>query len=359
MLKTRLRKQDPAERDAKLDALHQRLTDAVEGMVTGEDWRKAMEFTARFRARSFRNVNLIVGQHAEAYNLGLVPHPTPTYVAGFRQWQSLGRAVMKGQHGYQIFAPVTGRFASATPSDPNSLRRLTRGEHPRPGETVRTKVIGLRIAHVFDISQTEGDPIPEPPKPVKVDGVAPAGLWDGLADQITARGFDVRLVSDATSIGGADARAEYLTRQVSVRSDMSELHQAVALCHELAHVMLHDSTNPEAVADAQAHRGIREVEAESVSLMVAAAHGLDTSGFTIPYISTWANTVPGRDPVQVVHQTADRVRNTAVAILDRLDTPQLANGDPPGLQRTQAPTTAQADATRAVTWTQPSEAIGL
>ena len=55
---------------------------------------------------------LIYAQHFAAYNEGRVPEPTPTYVAGFHQWLSLGRSVAKGQHGYGILAPVTGRFAS-------------------------------------------------------------------------------------------------------------------------------------------------------------------------------------------------------------------------------------------------------
>ena len=70
------------------------------------------------------------GQHFAAYNEGRVPEPTPTYVAGFHQWLSLGRSVAKGQHGYGILAPVTGRFASFTPDDPNSWRRLARNEKP-------------------------------------------------------------------------------------------------------------------------------------------------------------------------------------------------------------------------------------
>ncbi|EGD44027.1 serine/arginine repetitive matrix protein 2 [Nocardioidaceae bacterium Broad-1] len=356
---TQPHKRDAAEREAKLDALHARMTEAVEGLVTGRDWRKAMEFAARFRARSFRNVSLIAVQHTEAYALGLVPNPMPTYVAGFRQWQSLGRTVMKGQHGYQIFAPVTGRFASFTPSDPGSWRRLTRGERPGAGETVRTKVIGLRIAHVFDVSQTEGDPLPEPPKPRILKGAAPEGLWDGLANQVAEHGYKLHLVSDATAIAGRNGQTDFAAHEVAVRTDMDDAAKVKTLAHELGHVMLHGPNRFKDPIDAELHRGLGEVEAESVAMMVAAAHGLDTSAYTVPYVATWANLVPGSEPGQVIQQTADRVRRAAVEILDRLDTAQLSNGDPPGLQRTQAPSTTPAEAARAVTWTQPSEAIGL
>lgn len=89
-----------------------------------------------------------------------MPDPVPSHVAGYRQWQQLGRQVSKGQPGYQILAPVTGRFASATPHDDESWRSLGKGEKPRAGETVRTKIVGVRPPYVWDASQTTGDPIP-------------------------------------------------------------------------------------------------------------------------------------------------------------------------------------------------------
>ena len=159
-----------AAREAKLDALHERLTGAVEQLVSGEDWARALAFAARFRARSFANTILIFTQHQEAYGLGLVPDPVPSHVAGYRQWQQLGRQVSKGQPGYQILAPVTARFASATPQDAESWRRLGKGEKPRAGETVRTKMVGVRPAYVWDASQTTGEPIPDPPAPRLLEG---------------------------------------------------------------------------------------------------------------------------------------------------------------------------------------------
>lgn len=67
--------------------------------------------------------------------------------------------------------------------------------------------------------------------------------------------------------------------------------------------------------------------------MVSAAHGLDTSSYTIPYVSTWASSVPGTSPVEVVQATAERVRNTSIGILDKLETPKTGDGTPPGLDR--------------------------
>lgn len=318
-----------AARDARLDELHERLTGAVETLVSGQDWARALAFAARFRSRSFNNTLLIWVQHEAAFEAGRVPEPVPSYVAGYKQWQQLGRQVEKGQGGYQILAPVTGRFASSTPADPESWRRLNRGEKPRPGEVARSRMVGVRPAYVWDVSQTAGEPIPEPPAPRVLEGEAPAGLWEGLAAQVAAAGFEVVRVPHEGVIHGANGMTDWAARLVAVRGNMDPAAQTKTLAHELAHVLMHDPKDE----DARQHRGIGEVEAESVALMIGAAHGMDTTGYTIPYVSTWAARVDGKDPVQVVQATGERVRKTALAILDQLDTHQAGNGTPPGLER--------------------------
>lgn len=342
------------EREAKLEAVQQRLTTAVEQLVTGDDWRRALEFSAKFRSRSFRNSMLIAVQHAEAYEQGRVPTPFPSYVAGYKQWLTLGRQVRKGEAGYQILSPKTARFATSTPSNPSSWRRLATNEKAQPGETQQTRMTGVRLAYVWDISSTDGDDLPTTPAPRILKGEAPEGLWDGLADLITEEGYELRLVSNATAIGGANGLTDFQTREVSVRVDMDDSAQVKSLCHELGHVLLTDPDSP----DAPFHRGIAEVEAESVALMVGAAHGMDTSAYTVPYVTTWANTVPETNPVDVIQATAERVRRAALGILDRLDTRQTDTGAPPGLEPRVA--TAKApQAERTVQHVKPIEAIGL
>lgn len=325
--------------EEKLGELHERLTDAVASLVTGDDWADALRFAARFRSRSFNNVMLIWQQHAAAFEAGHVPEPYPSYVAGYKQWQTLGRQVDKGQHGYQIIAPVTGRFASATPQDAASWRRLGRGERPRSGEAVRSRMVGMRPAYVWDVSQTSGDVLPELPEPRILEGEAPAGLWLGLAAQVKERGFELLRVSEKSEISGANGLTDFAARTVSVRGDIDDAAQAKTLAHELAHVLMHGPDQEEA----RQHRGIGEVEAESVALMVGAAHGMDTSQYTIPYVAGWAANVDGKNPVEIVEATGERVRKTALSILNRLETVQVSDGVPLGLEHdsaTQTPRTA-------------------
>jgi hypothetical protein len=319
-----------AERDEKLRALQDKLTAGVEQLVTGADWKRAVAFAARFRSRSFSNALLIAVQAAEAYEQERIPSPDPSYVAGYRQWQQLGRQVRAGSVGFQIVAPVTARMVSATPEDPGSWHRLRPGDKPSPGEVVRTRMVGVRPATVFPVAMTEGQtPISERPMPQLLRGQAPPGLYDGLVAAIQALGFTVVEVPDAAVIGGANGLTDFAARTVSIRTDMDDAARAKTAGHELGHCCFHDPTDGRSVT----HRGIAEVEAESFALLLGAAHGLPTDDYTIPYVASWADSVPGTTPVEVVQATADKVCKTAAQVLARLDTAQVGDGTPQGLQR--------------------------
>jgi len=343
---TRTLEEKIAERNAKLDALHEKLASAVDQLVTGQDWLRALAFAARFRSRSFNNTLLIQLQHGLAHAQGLVPDPDPTYVAGFKQWKALGRSVRKGQPGYQIYAPVTARMATSDPSA-GPWRRLARGEKPEPGEVVRQRMIGLRPAYVWDVSQTDGAPLPEPPATVQMPaGRAPEGLWDGIAALVADRGYDLQIVPDPSALGGAMGRTTYPSKIVEICDSLSDAAKVAVLTHELAHIDLHapgrdhapdDGTLTDEPPTLALHRGIREVEADSVAYMVNAAHGLTTDSSTIPYVAEWASTVRGASIVETVQSTATRVRDAAIKILDGLDTHQIPNGAPPGLDRSAKP----------------------
>ncbi|MEC5185634.1 hypothetical protein RCH12_003111 [Cryobacterium sp. MP_3.1] len=162
--------------------------------------------------------------------------------------------------------------------------------------------------------------------PTLLRGEAPKGLWDGLRALIQESGFAVALVPDAAAINGANGLTDFAHRIVSVRADMDPAAGVKTLSHELAHIRMHNLE-----AGVLSHRGVGEVEAESVALMIGAAHGMDTRDYTVPYVSAWAGSVPGKTETEVIQETGERVRRAAVAILDQLSTDQTGAGDPPEL----------------------------
>ena len=161
-------------------------------------------------------------------------------------------------------------------------------------------------------------------------GEAPDGLWAGLAGRIEAAGFRLLNVEHEGLIYGANGVTDYREKTVKVRENMDPAARVKTLAHELAHVLMHGPGQDAA----RQHRGVGEVEAESVALMIGAAHGMDTRDYTIPYVTSWAANVDGQEPADIVRATGERVRATAMKILDQLDTQMIGDGTPPGLDRT-------------------------
>jgi len=326
------------EIDDRLKAVQEMLTASVEGVFASDDWRAALTAAARFHNYSFDNVLLIYAQHQAAFADGRVSAPEPSMVAGFRQWQAMGRQVQGGQHGYKILRPNRVQWRETKDPGAGEWRRMARSERSRPGADVRQRSRlnpsrPFDLATVFDISQTAGDPIPELPAPILLAGRAPDGLWDGLAKQVTAHGFSLRDAQSAAALSGANGVTSWTDLTVTVRTDMDDAARAKTLAHELGHVLLHDPRGDDGRVDRAAAmavtRGAKEVEAESVAFLIGAAHGMDTSDYSLPYISTWASRDEG---LATVRATGTRVIATARRVLDELPTTQWGSGQPPGLQ---------------------------
>ena len=262
------------------------LREQVKGLVTGEEWCRFLAVQARFHRYSFSNTMAIVAQRPDA-----------TYVAGYRQWASFGRQVQRGERGIAIVAPVVHRSATLEPvSDSEPIDAAGR-------------CVGFRSVHVFDIAQTDGDPLPAGPVPEVVTGDAPSWLWPALEAQIAAAGFRLERAAMPTSHPSAHGVTFVDERRVVVRDGLPAA-QAIKTCvQELAHVVLH--TDP---ACALA-RAVREVEAESVAYVVCASHGLDPGGYSFPYVAHWSN-----GDIDLIEATGRRVAACARRILDALAT---------------------------------------
>ena len=288
----------------KLAALHERLAAEVAALRTGEDWQRWLTTASRFHTYSFTNVLLIQSQRPDA-----------TLVAGYEAWKAFGRHVVKGEKGIAILAPIIRRPEKTDDARPDDARDDTTAGPP-------ATVAGYRVTYVWDLAQTSGQPLPERQKPTLLQGQAPDGLWEALADQIARQGFTLQRGDG----GGANGITDYLARTVRVREDLDDAHAVKTVADELGHVVLH---RPEDGDAAVRCRGVIEVEAESVAYLVTAVHGLDSSGYTFPYVTTWATHVPDHAAEDVVRDSGQRVITAAGHILDRTLPPTMAADEHP------------------------------
>jgi len=272
-------KNPTGDRADRLADAHRDLVTAVESLTSGDDWQRMLELASRFHHYSANNVFLIMLQRPEA-----------TRVAGYRAWQSMDRQVRKGERGIRILAPCQYRY-KVTEDDGS--------------ETAHVGIRGFTTATVFDVSQTDGEELPDI-RPELLEGDDVVGLWDALSAQVKAAGYTV----ERGDCHGANGCTDHSVRTVRVRDDVSDAQAAKTLAHELAHVMLHPDT-----AEYFQCRGRSEVEAESVAYLVCQAAGLSTDGYSWPYIALWSE-----GKAEVVQETAGRVLEAARDILAGLGT---------------------------------------
>ncbi|WP_238384881.1 ArdC-like ssDNA-binding domain-containing protein, partial [Segeticoccus rhizosphaerae] len=230
----KLTAEQAAEQLAERIAVAQdRIESAVAALQSGKQWRDYLRLQSSLHGYSANNVWLLTTQHHQAWEKGLVSTPWPTCVAGFQAWRRLGRSVDKGQRGYQILAPNRHRQRTAVDADGTS-RPVGAEESVASGERIETREVirGWRIEHSWDVVQTSGDPLPEPPTPTLLRGQAPDGLWDTITAQLRDRGYAVRLVPSAGDLDGANGRVTWASRLVEVRADMDEAARCKSLLHD-------------------------------------------------------------------------------------------------------------------------------
>jgi hypothetical protein len=220
--------------------------------------------------------------------LGLQP---PTLVAGYREWQRHGRTVLKGEHALWVLAPRTARKDSQLSEVTVGDKVDRRGAEPPVADSgTDRKIVGWRCQAVFDVSQTEGEPIYVPRPGVGMTNI-PAGLWEALVEAAERRRFvvDVSDSQRSTSSGYTD----FADRRVQVGAWLGREDAAAVLAHELGHVYLHgpDDKVGKLYGSGLQHRGLAEVEAESVAYTVLRAHGIDRGPQSSSYLAGWADRV--------------------------------------------------------------------
>ena len=175
----------------------------------------------------------------------------------------------------------------------------------------RRYISGFRLVSVFDVSQTDGDALPEDPAaPVLLEGEAPEGLLDSLATIVAEAGYTLRY---GPSERGENGYTRPEDKIIQITEGLSAAQTAKTLIHEVAHMVLH-TDDKVLTEDAILHRNVAEIEAESVAHIVATVHGLPTDAYSIPYVAGWSN-----GKTEQIAATADRVLRTAKQILAKTE----------------------------------------
>ncbi len=250
--------------DAALDSLARSLEQGKSEALT-----RYLTTMARFHRYSFGNIMLIVTQRPDA-----------TQVAGFHTWKQCNRWVKKGEKGIVIIAPMVLK-----PKDTEATR-------PDQDESR----VWFRAVHVFDLSQTDGEPLPE----AAVVKGEPGDFTNRLRAHIQSRG--IRITHEHIPAGALGVSKG---GEIRTRPDLAPAQQFEVLVHELAHEMLHHGES--------AIRGSKtamETEAEAVAFVVCHAIGLDTTTAASDYIQLHQGSK------ETLASSLDRIQKTANAILE-------------------------------------------
>jgi len=249
---------------------------AIEQLITALNEGRSETLTqylaaiGRFHRYSLRNVMLIASQE-----------PSATHVAGFHAWQKLGRFVKKGEKGILILAPI--------------IRKKARNNgEAEPDES--SVAVGFSAAYVFDISQTDGQPLPEIGS---VNG-DPREYRERLAKFVAKQGI---ALEDSQDI--APARGTSAGGKITLLPGQSPAEEFATLSHEVAHELMHRTERRNSTS-----KRIRETEAEAVAFVVCSAIGLETGSAARDYIGLY-----GGD-AKLLTESLEYIRRTATQILD-------------------------------------------
>ncbi|WP_188884300.1 ImmA/IrrE family metallo-endopeptidase [Halarchaeum grantii] len=275
------------------------LVDHVDEAQASETFQEWLDIQSRFHDYSYRNTLLITLQCPEA-----------TKVAGYQAWQEeFDRHVQEGESAIWIWAPIIAKQCPECGKSPSYHEQSDCEYDETPPEEWDRGLVGFRPASVFDVSQTEGEPLPE----LKTAATGDAGnLVSTLEDAANDFNVDVEIVGSEEWIHG---QAEGICKPrrsderplVVVRDRENEADLAVTLVHELAHALLHGAISDPLARDAQ------ELEAESVAYIVGRYCGLDTSNSSF-YLAAWA----GDDP-DMIRERLGRISRTAQHLIDAID----------------------------------------
>ena len=280
-----------------MDSIMQSLESGVEELFTSNRYQEFLKTMAKFHNYSFNNTMLIAMQRPDA-----------TLVTSYKNWQSMGRQVMKGEKGITIIAPAPYKKMKEKEVLDENQRPIMGTDGKPKTEQVEVTVPHFKAVTVFDIAQTSGEPI---------QTLAPELLTAAVQDfdsfmQAIQKISPVPIRFDEID-GNANGYYHNADKEIVIKKGLSESQTLKTAIHETVHAKLHDKEIMKSLG-VEKDRLTKEVEAESVAYCVCSSFGLDTSDYSFPYIAGWSSSREMKE----MKASMDVIRKTAGEMIDQL-----------------------------------------
>ena len=289
--------QNSAER---MKEITDRLETGIQELFESERYKAYLTTMSKFHSYSFNNTLLIAMQGGQL-------------VAGYNKWRDdFHRNVKKGEKAIKILAPAPFK-AKKEVQKLDAQGRPVMGKDGKPvTEVQEIQVPAFKIVSVFDVSQTEGEPLPSIGVEELTGSVERYGEFFKALEQTSPVPIGFEDIP-----GGSHGYYHLTEKRIAIQEGMSELQTLKTAIHEIAHSKLH-AIDPEATAIEQADRPdsrTREVQAESVAYAVCQHYGLDTSDYSFGYVAGWSS---GKD-LKELKASLETIRATAHELITTID----------------------------------------
>ena len=289
-----------AEKQSSRDRLKEitaSIEDGIKELFQSESYAQYLQTMSRFHHYSVNNQVLIHMQKPDA-----------TLVAGFNKWKNqFGRNVIKGEHGIKIIAPTPfKKKIEQEKLDPDTQLPMLDADGKIITEEKTIQIPMYKPVTVFDVSQTDGKPLPQ----LAHDLSGNVANYDVFMEALR-RSSPVPISIEVMG-GGMDGYFDLEHQDIAIRKGMSEVQTVSAVIHEMAHALLHNRTKDTEEKTPELSRSTEEVQAESISYAVCAYYGIATGDNSFGYIASWSKdkTLPElRESLEVISKTADGLIN--------------------------------------------------
>uniref|UniRef100_UPI00256E9EA1 ArdC-like ssDNA-binding domain-containing protein n=1 Tax=Parablautia intestinalis TaxID=2320100 RepID=UPI00256E9EA1 len=286
----------------KVKEITDKLEEGLKELFESEKYKSYLSTMSKFHNYSFNNTLLIAMQKPEA-----------TLVAGFKAWQkNFNRHVNKGEKGIRILAPAPYKIKEERDKlDPVTGEVMLDKDGMPQTEEVEIKIPAFRAVSVFDVSQTDGEPLPE------LEAKELLSTVEGYEDFINAITYVAPAPIGFEDIPG-DSKGYFNIgeNRIAVQEGMSESQTLKTMVHETAHSILHNKeVNKEDILAPAKDRNTIEIEAESIAFTVCRHFGIDTSEYSFSYIAGWSS---GRD-MKELKSSLDTIRRTASELITGIE----------------------------------------